>query len=79
MNGIFQIDLVSIKRALVQGLLVGIITAITFILHAGSIFGLNFHSLIDSAVLAGLATLPPLLTSFLTTHEGAFLGTTKVE
>lgn len=79
MNGIFKLDWVGIKRAIVQGVLVGIIAGIAFILKAGSIFGLDVHSLIDAIVLGGLAVLPPLLTSLLTTNQGNFVGAMKVE
>ena len=79
MNGIFTLDLAGFKRAIVQGVLVGVIAGIVFVLKAGSIFGLDLASLVDVIVLAGLATLPPILTSLLTSNEGNFVGSVKIE
>lgn len=78
-KNMFTLDWVSIKRALVQGVLTGIVAGVAFILKAGSIFGLDLKSLTDVVVLAGLATLPALLTSLLTTEEGKVAGAIQVE
>lgn len=79
MNGILTLDFTSIKRALTQGVFTGIAAGIAYILKAGTIFGLDITSLLDVVLLAGLATLPSLLTSLLTTNQGNVAGVLKVE
>lgn len=85
MNGLFTLTWSNVKSALVYGALVllasfGLAVA-QDVLQAGSIFGLNWMHIVDSAVIAtlpiGIAGLS-LLKNLLTDAQGKFLGTTKV-
>lgn len=85
MNGIFTLTWSNVRSALVYGLLVlGASFALAFtqnVLKAGSIFGLDWKHLIDTAVIATLPILVAslsLLKNLFTTSSGNFLGVTKV-
>lgn len=85
MNGIFTLTWSNIRSALVYGLFVlGASFGLAFIqgiLNEGSIFGLDWKHIVDTAIIA---TLPVLIASLsilknlLTDNSGHFLGLTKV-
>lgn len=85
MNGLFQLSWANIKSAIVYGLLTVLaifaLSIFQSILDVGSIFGLDWKSIIDHSVIA---TIPLLITgvslfkNFLTNNKGQFLGVTEV-
>lgn len=85
MNGLFTLTWSNVKSALVYGLLVLLVSLLLAIaqsvLQAGSIFGLNWLHIVDSAVIAtlpvGIAGLS-ILKNLLTDAQGNFLGGPKV-
>lgn len=85
MNGIFTLTWANVKSAIVYGLLVLVasfgLSVIQSIFHAGSIFGLDWKHIVDTAVIAtlpiGIASLS-ILKNLLTDSSGNFLGVTKV-
>lgn len=85
MNGLFTITKANVKSALVYGLLVlgasFLLAGAQSVLQAGTIFGLDWKHIVDSAVIAtlpiGIAGLS-LFKNFLTDSRGKFLGKTEV-
>jgi ABC-type glycerol-3-phosphate transport system permease component len=85
LNGLFTLTWANVKSALIYGALALITTfllsLLQSVLNAGSIFGLDWKSIIDSAAIA---TIPVLITfislgkNLLTTSQGNFLGVTEV-
>jgi len=85
MNGIFTLTWSNVKSAIVYGLLVLFasfgFSLVQSILNAGSIFGLDWKHIVDTAVIATLPIIIAslsLLKNFLTDSSGHFLGVTKV-
>lgn len=85
MKGLFNLNWTNVKSAIVYGLLAMVLTfvlsAAETILKAGSIFGINWHALIDQGAIAALGifvTTTSLVKNFLTTSDGQFLGVTTV-
>lgn len=85
MNGIFTLTWSNIRSAFVYGFLVliasFILSIVQNVLHAGSIFGLDWRSIVDTAVIATLPIIIASLSIFknlLTDGSGRFLGITKV-
>ena len=84
-NGIFKLNWVNIKSAVVYGLvtaaIVFILSLAESILKAGSIFGIDWKAIIDTASIAALSlfvTCVSLVKNLLTTNVGNFLGITRV-
>lgn len=85
MNGIFTLTWSNVKSALVYGGLVLLasfgLSFLQSVMQAGSIFGLDWKHIVDTAVIAtlplGIAGLS-LLKNWLTDSSGHFLGITKV-
>lgn len=85
MNGLFTLTWSNVKSAVVYGVLAlgatFILSFLQSVLNAGSIFGLDWKSIIDSATIA---TIPVFITfvslgkNLLTTSQGKFLGVTEV-
>lgn len=85
MNGLFTLSWSNVKSAVVYGLLTLLVSfALAFaqnVLDAGSIFGLDWKAIVDSAVIATIPTLIILISlgkNFLTDAQGKFLGKTEV-
>jgi hypothetical protein len=84
-GGLFKIDAANVKSAVVYGImtLVAIFLLSIFqnILDVGSIFGLDWKTIVDSAVVATIPSLiigVSLMKNFLTNKKGEFLGVTEV-
>jgi hypothetical protein len=84
-GGLFKIDAANVKSAIVYGVmtLVAIFLLSIFqnILDVGSIFGLDWKAIVDSAVVATIPSLiigVSLMKNFLTNKKGEFLGVTEV-
>jgi len=85
MNGLFTLTWSNVKSAVIYGLLtLGVTFGLSIaqgVLNAGSIFGLDWKAIVDSAVIA---TLPVLIATIslaknlLTTSKGNFLGSVGV-
>lgn len=71
-NGILKLSLENVKSAIVYGLL----AVALFVISKGSVFGLDWHALVDVGVL-GLLT--SLVKNLLTTNEGNFVGLVGVK
>lgn len=84
-NGLFKIDWVNIKSAIVHGILGMILGAAlsiaTYIYQAGSVFGLDWHIVVDKGAISALGifvSICSVLNNLLTTDRGNFLGSIKV-
>jgi len=84
-NGILTLTWANVKSALVYGLLmfatIFMLSILQSVLNAGSIFGLDWKAVVDSAVIATIPTLIAaisILKNLLTDSTGHFLGVTKV-
>lgn len=85
MNGLFTLSWSNVKSALVYG---GLAVVVTFlmvvgqsILDAGSIYGLDWATIIDKgaiAVIGVFVSLLSILKNLLTTSNGKFLGLLEV-
>lgn len=85
MKGLFNLTWENIKSAVIYGLLtifiVFVLSVIESILSAGTIFGIDWKSIIDKSVLASLGVLVmfvSMIKNMLTTSSGKFLGAVDV-
>lgn len=83
-NGIFTLELANFKSAIMQGAVAMVLGAgvavAKYVYDAGTIFGLDWHLLIDKGAMAALGifiAIVSLTTSALTTKKGNFLGAVK--
>jgi hypothetical protein len=79
-NKLNRITSTSILNALTIGLVSGVLSLVLFLLKAGTIFGLDFHSLANVFSLAVVGAIVPFLQSLLVSPAtGKFAGTLKVK
>lgn len=85
MNGLFTLTWSNVKSAIVYGALtLGVTFALSVaqsVLNAGSIFGLNWKAIVDSAVIATIPVLIIVISlakNLLTSSKGNFLGAIEV-
>lgn len=69
----------DIKAAVARALFIGVFAMIAFIVHAGSIFGLDVKSLTNTGAIAALTFLASLATTIFTTGQGNFVGMMKIK
>lgn len=84
-NGLFKIDWVNVKSAIIYGLLamaLGAVLAVAnYIIDAGTIFGLDWHLVIDKGAMAALGVFVAVVSivkNLFTTDKGNFLGAIEV-
>lgn len=65
---------ISIKSALVSGVIMGILGVSGYVIGVGDVFKLDFHSLINVGVMSFLATTVSLIKSVITTDTGKVAG-----
>lgn len=70
-SGILELSWINIKSGLIYGLL----AVIVYVISKGSVFGLDWKTLVDVGVL-GLLT--SLVKNFFTSDNGKFAGVIKV-
>lgn len=78
LNGLFMIDWMNFKSALISGLITGVLGIAGYIIGVGDIFKLDVHTLLNVFSLSALTTVVSILKSFLTTNAGNFVGTTNI-
>lgn len=85
MNGLLKINWTNIKSAIIYGLMtlvtVFFLNIFVTIIDNGTIFGLDWASVIDRGIVAALPTLVFLISivkNLLTNNQGEFLGITEV-
>lgn len=69
----------DVKSALVSALVLSLLAILSYIVQEGSIFDLDFKTLINIGVMAGLVSIVSLLKSFFTTNNGNFLGAVNIK
>lgn len=77
-NGILGLSWVNVKSALVYAFLIFLSEAIIFIVHQGTIFGINWKELIDVSIIPVGVFVISIIKNLLTTNSGSFLGIIKV-
>lgn len=85
MNGFLTLTWSNIKSALVYGIItlgaIFLLSVLQSILNAGSIFGLDWKQIVDSAVIATIPALiivVSLAKNLATDSKGKFLGAVEV-
>lgn len=79
MSNIFTLDWKSVLNAIAVTLVIGIGAAIAYILNLGDLFSIDIHSLTNAFGLAALGGIGSLITSFLTTSKGNFIGAMPIK
>ena len=79
MSNIFTLDWKSVANAVVIAIVIGIGAAIAYVLKVGDLFSIDIHSLTNVFGLAVLGGIGSLITSFLTTSQGNFIGAVSVK
>lgn len=71
------------KSALVSGLITVLGTALSavvlYVIGLGNIFIIDWHTLANTGVMAGLVVLVSLLKAYFTTPQGSFAGLVKIK
>lgn len=75
MNGIFQLDWVNVKSAIVYGLIIGLGAMFAIAFSVGDLWALDWKILINAGVFAFLGSL---VKNLLTTNKGKFIGIVDV-
>lgn len=65
---------VSIKSALVSGVITGLLGIAGYIIGVGDIFKLDVHTLLNVGSLAALTTIVSFIKASLTTEDGTVAG-----
>jgi len=78
MTPLFQVSFVQIKSALVSGIIMAFFAIVGYVLQTGDIFSLDWRTIANVAVLAGLTAATSYLKSGLTTSQGNFAGLVKI-
>lgn len=78
-TGIFTLNLESFKSALVSALLMAFVATAGYVIGLGDIFKVEWHALINVAVMALLTGFVSLVKNFLTSDSGTFAGSIKIE
>lgn len=78
-NGIFTLDWVNIKSALVSGLIMAVLAMIGYVIGIGDIFKIDVHAIVNIGVLAGLGVVQSLVKNLLTTNDGKFVGKVEIK
>ena len=73
LSNILRLDLKDIVGAVISAVLVALLT---LVLQLGDVFALDWHTLVNTAVLAGAGSL---LKALVTDDSGFFLSTLKVK
>ena len=75
MSNIFTLEnLKKVANALAIAVVIGLGSAIAYVLKIGDLFSINIHSLANVFGLAVLGGIGALITSFLTTRQGNLIG-----
>lgn len=74
-NGIFKLDWVNVKSAVIYGLVVGLGLMFAYAISIGDIWALDWHILVNTFVLGFLGSV---VKNLFTTNKGNFVGLIKV-
>ena len=74
-NGILTLDWANVRGAVITTAAVAIGATLFYIIGVGDIFKLDWHVIINTAIMAGAGSL---FTNFFSTNDGKFLGGPKV-
>lgn len=69
-----DINLISIKSALVSTVLMAILTVATYIISIGNIFNINWYTMVNLGAMSLLAGLVSLIKQYLTNSDGKAVG-----
>lgn len=71
-NGLLTISWENVKSAAVSTVLVALGATLIYVIGVGDVFKLNWHMIINTAILAGAGSL---VKNFFTTNDGKFMNT----
>ena len=74
MSKFFSVSWLEVKEAIAVGIVTFLIVIITEIIYAGSIWGLDWKTLVNDGTIAGLSVIGTFLKSLLTTSTGKLAG-----
>lgn len=75
---LFNFNFIDLQRALSLGLCLAIVIVISYIIKAGTIWGLNWMDILSSGIIGFLGVLGSFLRTLLTTQDGNFIGLVQV-
>lgn len=79
MNGIFSLDAESFKSALISTLLMAFLGVAGYVISLQNVFAIDWHALVNVAVMSLLTGLVSLTKNFLTSNSGVFAGVVKTQ
>lgn len=71
--------MLTIKSALVSGVLAGILAVAGYIIGVGDLFVIDLHKLVNAFVLALLVAIVSVLKNLGTGKDGSFMGVIQVK
>lgn len=79
MSNLLSLNLTEVKSAIVYALLTALLQICIYIAGVGSIFKVEWHTLVDIGVIALIVGFISIIKNLLTTSDGKFLGAIKVK
>ena len=77
-NGIFTLNVASLKSALVSAVLMAVVAMAGYVIGLGDLWKIDVHILTNIGVMALLTGIVSLIKNFLTSDSGTFAGIVKV-
>jgi len=74
MSKFFTVKWIDVRDALAVGVVVFLLTAIIEVIAAKSIYGLDWKTILNNAVIGALSVVGSFLKSLLTTSKGTLAG-----
>ena len=79
MSGFLKLNLKDLLNALMLGLLVAILSVLIYIKTQGTIFGLDWKTILDIGIISLIASVADIVKSLLTTKSGNLVGLVKIK
>lgn len=74
----FQLNALNIKSALVYVFLAAFFQLLSYIIGVGDVWKLDYHTIVNTFVIAFAVGCLSIIKNLLTTSDGKFLGVTQV-
>lgn len=69
-SGLFKLNWIDVKSALVSGVITGILAIAGYIIGVGDVFAIDVHAMVNVGALALLTSVVSIIKSLLTTSTG---------
>ena len=79
MSKIFRINLADFLRAVFLGIITAILVVLVEIKNVGSIYGLDWKTLLNDGIISLIASIASIIQSLLTTEKGNLVGAIKIK